>query len=44
MTALYHQNAADLPRILLGVRNDKATITLALQLAAVPTLMARPRS
>jgi hypothetical protein len=38
MTALYHQNVADLPRIFLGVRDDKATITLALQLATVPTL------
>ncbi len=32
-----------LPKTCVSVKNDKATIKLALQLAVVPTLIARPR-
>ena len=43
LTTPYIQNVAGLPNTCVSVKNDKATIKLEIQLAAVPTLIARPR-
>ena len=44
LTTPYNQNVTGLLRICVSVKNDNATIKWALQLATVPTLMARPRT
>ena len=43
LTAAYSQNVAALPTTCVSIKNESATIKLALQMAAVPTLMARLR-
>ena len=43
LTAPYSQNVMDFPKTCVSVKNDRATSKFALQLAVVPTLMARPR-